>query len=285
MQIRAELAHSRLRGSDWLPWTRQNGGYRNEQGNNSFEFINPVTGVPFVGDAPKLYLAERDRNRFQAFVSYQATSDLLITPRVQWVKDDYIDSETGLQDFERRLLGIDASYLANERTTLYAWVGLEQFDADQTGGQLTAGNGNPIAPNNNQARWFVNREDTVQSIGFGGEYEHIPGKLTYGSEISYVKTSGEASSRQPGVFVGTESLPDIETTWTQFSLFANYVVAKNLDLNVRYLMERYEEKDYGHDWDFDRRPAGAAGGPYTLLGIDSPDYTAHLVAATVRYRF
>ncbi|MFP4244203.1 MAG: MtrB/PioB family decaheme-associated outer membrane protein [Ectothiorhodospira sp.] len=245
--LRAELTHARQRGDQW-----------------------ERTTVPEA--LRKTYLADRDRQQAALYASLQLTERFQITPRVQWVDDDYLHSELGLRGAERQIWALDASYVPTERLTGFAFYAFEHMKARQAG--LTAPG--PAQPAG--TAWRADREDDSLTLGFGGEYEVRPDRLTVGSEVMHIESSGRARTVSDGPGGGV--YPSLETRLTQFSIYGEYHINDQLDLRLRYMAERYREKDWGIDG------IGVQGpGNLILLDEESPDYTAHLIAGAIRYRF
>lgn len=245
--LRAELTHARQRGDQW-----------------------ERTTVPQA--LRKTYLADRDRLQGSLYASIQLTDRLQVTPRIQWVDDDYLHSELGLRAADRQIWAVDASYVPTNRFTAFAFYTYEHMEARQNGLQA-AGPAQPTA-----TPWRTDREDDVLTLGLGGEYELRPDRLTVGSEIMHIESSARARTVTDGPAGGV--YPSLETRLTQFSIYGTYRISDRMDLRLRYMAERYRERDWGHD-------GVGVQGPGNLILVDqqSPDYTAHLVAGAIRYRF
>lgn len=213
----------------------------------------------------KYYLADRDRTRAGVHVSYAPSATLQAGLRVDWVDDDYIASELGLTASERVIYSWDVSWFPTDRLQTYAFYSYESRQSEQAG----LGDGIP---------WTGERDDETFMVGIGGEYVVTPGVLKLGAEALYVETCG-AMNVIPAT-VASQPYPDLESKLKMFSLYGDWTLSKRMALRLRYMLERYEEKDWGTD------NVGVTGvGDLILLDRDSPDYTAHLVAVTLRYRF
>lgn len=219
----------------------------------------------------KYYLADRDRKSITLLATFQANGRLQFTPRVQWIDDDYSRSELGLQSAERQIWAMDVSYVPSDRLTAFAFYAYENIKADQDGFRAPT----PTRPGGEF--WRSQRDEDSLTMGLGGEYVVRPGKLTLGTELIHIESSGRARVRSE---LGNGVYPSLESRLTQFSLYGDYRLRQNLDFRLRYMVERYQEKDWGLDG------VGVTGvGNLILLDQDSPDYTSHLIAGTLRYRF
>ncbi|MCG5496487.1 MtrB/PioB family decaheme-associated outer membrane protein [Ectothiorhodospira variabilis] len=216
------------------------------------------------------YLADRDRRTASAYASFHVTDRIQVTPRVQWIDDDYTRSELGLQQAERQVWAVDLSWVPTDRITTYGFYAYERTEARQAGREALA-----FADPRN---WRSDRDDESVTLGVGGEYDLRPDRFTVGAEVLHVETSGRLRTLVEGGGGGV--YPSLDSRLTQFSLYGDYRVNENLDFRLRYMVERYREKDWGVDG------VGVTGvGNLILLDQDSPDYTTHLIAGALRYRF
>ncbi|SEK79839.1 MtrB/PioB family decaheme-associated outer membrane protein [Ectothiorhodospira marina] len=216
------------------------------------------------------YLADRDRRSANLYASFHITDRIQVTPRVQWIDDDYTRSELGLQQAERQVWAVDLSWVPTDRITAYGFYAYENTEARQAGREALAF----AAPRN----WRSDRDDESVTLGVGGEYDLRPDRFTLGAEVLHIETSGRMRTLVEGGGGGV--YPSLESRLTQVSLYGDYKVSENLDFRLRYMVERYQEKDWGIDG------VGVTGvGNLVLLDQDSPDYTTHLIAGALRYRF
>lgn len=212
----------------------------------------------------KYYLADRDRVQATALIGINPIDRLQITMRREWIEDDYLRSELGLTSAQRDLFGIDVSFVPTDRITSFAFYAYEQRKGEQTGMHH-------LSP------WQAKREDQFLSLGLGMEYVWQPEKLSLGAEWVFMETAGrnyvyEAQS--------IEAYPILKSHLQQMSLYGNYHLRKNIDLRLRYMFEQYRESDWGI------YEGGMRGvGDLILLDQSNPNYAAHLVAATLLYRF
>ncbi|MGE0080511.1 MAG: MtrB/PioB family decaheme-associated outer membrane protein [Thiohalomonadaceae bacterium] len=215
----------------------------------------------------KYYLADRDRTRAGVHLSYMPTARVQTTLRSEMVNDDYIASELGLTESQRMIHSWDIAWFPTDRLQTYAFYSFENRTYDQAGFDADAG-----------VAWTADREDQTFTVGVGGEYVLIPNKLKLGIEGMLVQTVGKMDV-VPAVGA-SNAYPDLESNLGLFSLYGDWRLSRNMDVRVRYMMETYDEKDWGVD---DVGVTDVAD--LILLDRESPDYTAHLIAATVRYRF
>lgn len=215
----------------------------------------------------KYYLADRDRTRAGVHVSYMPTAQVQTTLRSEMVDDDYTESELGLKASQRMIYSWDIAWFPTDRLQTYAFYSFENRTYDQSGFDALAG-----------VAWNADREDQTFTLGVGGEYVLVPGRLKLGFEGMVVQTLGQMDVIPA---VGASSAyPDLESRLGMVSLYGDWSVSRNMDLRVRYMMETYDEKDWAVD------DVGVTGvSDLILLDRESPDYTAQLIAATVRYRF
>ncbi len=212
----------------------------------------------------KYYLADRDRVSVKALLGIQPIDRLQITVRREWIDDDYLRSELGLTAAQRDLFGVDVSFVPIDRITGYAFYAYEQRQGNQMGKQQNS-------------LWQAKRDDQFLSLGLGAEYIWQPEKLSVGAEWVYMETAGRNDVYAP---LDSVAYPILKSHLQQWTLYGNYRLRHNLDLRLRYMLEQYRESDWGLHID------GMRGvGDLILLDQNSPSYTAHLMAATLLYRF
>ncbi|MCK9531182.1 MAG: MtrB/PioB family decaheme-associated outer membrane protein [Gammaproteobacteria bacterium] len=213
----------------------------------------------------KYYLADRDRTRAGVHVSFMPSSQVQTTLRSEMVNDDYIASELGLTESERMIYSWDVAWFPSDRLQTYAFYSFETRAYDQ------AGLGDGLA-------WTAEREDEAFTVGLGGEYALVPKTLSLGVEGMIVQTVGKMDVIPAAGM--SDAFRNLESRLGLLSVYGDWRVSRVMDVRVRYMMEKYDEKDWAVDG------VGVTEVPdLILLARESPDYTAHLVAVTVRYRF
>jgi MtrB/PioB family decaheme-associated outer membrane protein len=213
----------------------------------------------------KYYLADRDRTIAGAHLALALSPRLQTSFRAQWMSDDYTASELGLTSADRAIFSWDAAYFPTERLQTYAFYSMEVRKADQSGIDGTV-------------PWTADREDNTYSFGVGGEYTMIKDVLKLGIEGTLVETFGKIDVVTATGVGGP--YPDLRSTFGLVSLYGDWKLSDRMAVRMRYMYERYEEEDWGING------VGVTGvGDLILLQQSSPDYAAHIVAATLRYRF
>lgn len=217
-------------------------------------------------DLRKYYLADRDRTRAGVHVSYMLTARVQTTLRGEIVNDDYKASTLGLTESKRTIYAWDIAWFPTDRLQTYAFYNFEKRKYEQAGSDTTT------------TKWTADRDDDTVTVGLGGEFVAIPSKLTLGVEGTVVQTLGRMNVTPAGG--ASNPYPNLESALGTFSIYGDWRFSRDMDVRVRYMMEKYKEKDWAVDG------YGARGvGDLLMLERESPDYTAHVVAATIRYRF
>jgi MtrB/PioB family decaheme-associated outer membrane protein len=179
-------------------------------------------------------------------------------------KDDYTDSEVGLTEGREYSVNADAALMVSEATSLHFFAGRQQIESEQANTLVIAS----PAPD-----WYAKNKDTVNSFGFGVKHQLIENKLDVGVDYVLSRSTGE-------VRVDNDDFPDLEADLDTVKLYANYQLKDNMTLRAAYWYEDYNS----NAWNLDDVDPDTISNVLTF-GEESPDYTAHAVMLTVRYKF
>jgi MtrB/PioB family decaheme-associated outer membrane protein len=208
----------------------------------------------------QFWLADRDRDRYGVFAKVTPMENLSFGASVNHVSDSYRASELGLTDGEATIYNFDVSFIPVEGLTTYWFYNYEDNESRQTG-----------------PTWTAQLLDRVGTAGVGLSTSFLDDRLKVGTDIAYAKGVGRVRVTGPQ---GQQPMPALVTELTQFGVFGDYQVRKDMSLLLRYRYEIYDSKDWGVDG-IDPDTSGAV----ITMGGESPDYKVHVIAASLRYRF
>ena len=246
--------HARLT-TTLMPGLR--GGVRaafSEQDGATYDSGDRTNDVP---EALRNYdVADRDRTRVGGFAYYTPSfmPTVGLSLRADYIEDDYADSALGRTGAERFTSHAEVSWAPGADLSLYAFFGWELGEVELAGGD-------------NDASWSADQEDTVSTVGLGGEWAFRPDEVDLGMEVIWVDTrsSVQFSNDDP------VHHPALESTFTEIGLYGDYHVNRDLTVRGRYMYQRFSEDDWAL--------TGESGIP------DERDYSAHMVVASAIYRF
>jgi MtrB/PioB family decaheme-associated outer membrane protein len=238
--------------------------------------------------------ADRDRQRVDVDVTFTPTETVTITPTFSYRWDDYVDSRLGLQDETSWSTGIDFNFTPSQWFSFSAGYMYEKNDQHQRQRQRTAALNN-IA----DFDWISHNVDTVQTVHTGARGAIIPSILEWavGANWSYALGRVDTSNPVPPAsgtaaqnFTATaKPMPAFEDQLFRVDVALKYHFAKAWTATLGYAWESFEKNDWRTDSlnPFVPVPsaAGVPGQTSIWLGGDIKNYSAHIIGATLAYRF
>jgi MtrB/PioB family decaheme-associated outer membrane protein len=216
----------------------------------------------------KYYLADRDRLRGGVVLSYMPSAALSIGLSADLLSDDYPDTALGLTEANGRIYGVDLSYQPSEDTRWHAFYSRDEMESRQLGSQAGG-----------VADWLADFDDTVDTIGLGGEFTGLWPR--WDLAVDYLYSQGRGDITQ------TASVyPTLENDLHRLQLAAAYRWSKATQLRLVAIYERLDATD----WALDGAPlvvggGGGGGAQALLLGNDSEDYDVVAFMFALRHRF
>lgn len=133
--------------------------------------------------------------------------------------------------------------------------------------------------------------DTVDTFHVGANVGLIPGKLDWATTASAAYALGEVETRNVGALVSgsaaqrttatAKRMPAFEDGLVRLDTWLRWYIDKAWTASVGYAFEHF----WKHDWRTDMLNPFVPGVTSIWLGADTGDYSAHLVAVTLGYRF
>ncbi len=230
-------------------------------------------------DLRKYYLADRERDTLTLFANFLPSHSVSIGFSANYTDDDYDASEFGLTRSTIENYTLDASYMASENTSLYAFATVEDHETDQDGRAFRGGNLKLPQASDPTRDWTVRHRDDMNSLGVGFTHALIEDRLDIGADYVYAKSDGKIDVTT-GSSLESEPLPDLRTNLHALSLYGGYKLKTDVFLKVRYHYEQYDSDD----WALDDVESDTLANVLTL-GDTSPDYDVHVVTLSLEYRF
>lgn len=224
----------------------------------------------------KFFEANRDRFRFGGDLVLTPLDSVSVGFRTDFLRDDYPDSELGLQTRETDSYSVDLSYMAAADVTTYVFYTLNLIQTDQAGRTVDDADilGTAFNP---QQNWFVTENDTIHTAGVGLDWKAIKDKLDLNFDYTFSKadTGYDFVSGLP-----KSSLPSIKAESHSVGVLGTYHFRKDIALKMGYRIETYRTSD----WALNNVNVNTLANVMTT-GDVSPNYTAHIAAASVEFKF
>lgn len=254
-------------------------------------FLASYTGEAYIAGLPadqrwdnlpaqkKFFLAPRHRNKMRAFVNLYPTERLDLQLGADMTRDSYHESEFGLRDAKGWALNFDANMMFTDVVSGHAFASLENYGTDQRSQSITNKTTHVTDPTRD---FSVDIDDRTFTLGLGFRAKPLSGKYEFGGDFTHAYTNGAIRVNAGSAFNATPALPmpDLITRLNRVDLFGRYWIKKDWALNVNYIYEHYESKD----WAVDGTTATTLG---NVIGTnqDSPDYRVHALGVSVSYSF
>lgn len=236
--------------------------------NRSGSDYDPIEDVPDPQNRRmrKYNMASRDRHGFRTYVSFYQGERSSLGLDAAYNQDKYHNSKIGLRRSRSKTVGLDGSYLFNERVSAYASIYADWVKSRQQGSQGF-----------DAADWTGRTEDTFYTATVGLNYPRVISRLGMTLEYSYAKSKGEVDMDVSGLPSG---YPNLSTALHQTKLGFDYPISRSLNLNFGYMYTKYDQDDWAIE---DLNPDTVSN--YLALGPDPYDYDVHSLFLSARYMF
>ena len=229
---------------------------------------------------------DRDRDRADLLVQLSPVDTVTFTPTLSLRSDHYTDSPLGLQDDTSWAAGFDVSWSPMERLSLFASYMRETFDAKQRSRFRQP----PDQLENPTFDWVAKNHDGVDTAGAGIDAALIPKKLDLRLAWNFSTARGKMRAFNPVTPTGGTAAQNASATAVNFPTITDrlhqleaslkYHITPAAFVRFRYIFEKFDITDFRTD---DIQPF--MGGTDVFLGAQIRDYTAHVFAITLGYRF
>lgn len=245
--------------------------------------------------------AERDRQQFDVSLTFTPFETVSITPTFAYRWDDYIQSRLGLQKETSWSSGIDVNLTPSQWFSFSAGYMYEKLDQTQRQRYRAsvAGGG---TTDFKDYEWVSENTDTIQTAYLGARGAIIPRLLEWAVGANWSYALGRVDTENPvrpasgtGALAGTNATatakpwPAFEDQLFRLDAALKYHITKAWTATIGYAWESFEQ----HDWRTDTltpfvavpSTAGLPGQTSIWLGNDTRNYTAHIIGASLAYRF
>jgi MtrB/PioB family decaheme-associated outer membrane protein len=261
------VTQSRRSGSDYQP----NAGFLN--GHNP-DFISTLNGNDLYENDPLLrrfHLA--DRNRRQVAVNFNTVlnSTLSFNADSKFTRDDFPDSQIGLQASDTWYLNVMLSWAPGGNLDFHAYQNWQAWNNRQAGYERN--NRTPFFPAADRLgtnNWWMQTRDRVESSGIGLNWQSADRRLSVKADASL--SDANTKTRPYSTGISYAPLPDFSTRFASLTLNGEYALNSGRKLGLRYRYDDYQSNDFALD-----NVAVDTLGNVLLLGNASPFYSGAIV--------
>ncbi|MHB8836943.1 MAG: MtrB/PioB family outer membrane beta-barrel protein [Candidatus Methylomirabilia bacterium] len=212
--------------------------------------LDPSDFAPKDDAAIDLYerrydIADKDRDVAGISFALTPTEQLDLGLEYTYIRDDYDESNLGLQRETRHEVYLDLSYRLPRAVTLGASAGYEYVDSDQRQRQFNPGNNtDPASPDTVTAfNWSESLRSNNWSCGLAAKIPVLKDKIDLTASWNYQQSDGKGLFSSTGKALADISDSDDYTKHT-VAVKATFHVTQQLEVILGYL---HEELDYSDD--------------------------------------
>jgi len=246
--------------------------------------------------------AERNRQQVDLFLQITPLDTLTVTPTASYRWDNYLDGNPvdpagagqrspflGVQEGTSWTAGMDVAWAPHERVSFAAgYMHESNFQKMESRSRPVVG---VNALDFSDFDWLSDITDTIDTLYAGVKLSVIPKVLELAFNGSYAYALGNIRTRNPTAPVsGTpaqnntaraQRFPAFDDELLRLETTVSYHFLKQWTARVGYVFESFQK----HDWRTDQLNPFIPGVSSVFLGNDLRNYTAHIVGATIGYRF
>ena len=235
------------------------------------EYQNPDSSFHEQPGLRRYDVANRRQQLGEAKVSYLFNQNTTAAARYQYGRNKYPDSDLGLQDDEMHLIGLDLTWLPEERVDFLGGGGWSQRDALQE--SRTSGGSISTNPADN---WTALLRDRNWYAYVGMEWDMVPDVWTFELDYEFSWARGEYLLSNPGDTA--EDMPATQYIRHLAMFNLEYAVWRDTELGVRYFYDNYKVTDFANQGIPLINPAIGGSANSIFLADNSLPYTAHRAA-------
>jgi MtrB/PioB family decaheme-associated outer membrane protein len=223
----------------------------------------------------KFYLADRQRGMLGGRINLMPTNRLNLGLKVEYMDDDYQNSEIGLTAATQGNATLDLSYLIAENFTTYAYYTYENISSDQAGQGTTSGPGLGT-----DTLWQANIDDRINTVGLGAKITKLNNKWDIGADLTYNNSTGTIDLQSADPALSISQYPDLTTSLSVVQLWTTYRYNKQLTYKLSYWFQDYKADNWAVDG---LEPDSISN--LLLMGEETLDYHVHVIGASAIYSF
>lgn len=215
----------------------------------------------------KYHLADKKSSKAELYITHTPTDSVALNLRSYYSIDDYTNTSVGL--IESVNYGTDLGI---------SWQVLPSLILNADGGYQWVDNQQGSAHNDYSSYWSADTNEEFGFVGVGFSYSGLSDYgVTLGGDYSF------AISFSDSYMDGDDIFGLYESTSHNATLYADYLVSEKVTVGLRYEYEGYQDSD-DNQLPVNYKPGHGPLG-LTTLGELNHDYKAHLILATLQYRF
>jgi hypothetical protein len=246
--------------------------------------------------------SNRNTQQIGLFLQIMPLETLTITPTGSYGWTDYLNPSPpavdpaggrsnvlGAQEGTNWNLGADVSWAPIERLKLAAgYLHESYYQKMRSRSRPVSGE---FAFDFKDFDWITNITDTIDTVYAGLEVSVIPNVLEAAFNGSYAYALSTYHNRNPVAPTSGSAAQDASAKAQRFPAFEDELIRlegvlryhfwKNWTAKLGYIFESWQK----HDWRTDQLNPFIPGVTSIWLGNDLKNYTAHIVAASIGYRF
>ena len=235
--------------------------------------------------------ADRDRQRVDVLLQFLPLETLTAAITGSWKFDDYLHSPLGLREATSWSAGVDFGWTPLERVSFTGGYVHEAIFQKQLSRSRTVVGTDTL--DFVDFTWLSNNIDTVDTFHLGAKLALIPERLDWNIGVNYSTATGQILTRNPNgaptsgtaaqnLTATAKRMPAFEDTLVRVDTALRYHLSKAWTVGLAYAFERFTKDDWRTDTLNPFLPGVASS---IWLGNDAKNYTAHIVAVTLGYRF
>jgi len=210
-----------------------------------------------VGEQPGMRhfdIAARNRSRFSAVVTLIPVQVLMVNGSLAYGKDDYTETEFGLQDNKHQLYTVGFDVVPRDEVSFGISYGHEIYDSLQNSRQANPG-AQFVDPSrdwsttgNDTTNYVIATFDLLRAIPktdlrFAYDWSSSKATYVYGAG-SVVRTLPDGSTVSPALLGGIEQLPPITNELTRASVDLKYFFTQHVAGGIVYWYDKYSVQDF-----------------------------------------
>ena len=225
-------------------------------------------------------VANRQQSAADATLVYTFNSQLEATVDYTFTRNEYPDTELGLQRSEEHLIIGDATYALTSRVELNLGYGFNKLDTRQEGLQSASG----ALPATN---WWANLRDQTVFVYSRDSWWAIPKKMKMSADYTFTRSVGEyhlTNAPKSPLVPPAADLPNTFYRRHELMLESSWTVQPQYDLSARFGYDQYDVVDFATN-NIPLLGVTPTGATAIYLGDYSQSYVAHRYMLLMTRRF
>ena len=243
------------------------------------------TGFDSLPELRRLVVANRDRSKPGANISWFPSDFYALGINYQYQQDDYPDSPMGLRYRRNQNVTVDANYSPSDTQSFFIFYTAAKMDAEQNGRQhdpQTAGSDNDVTRD-----WRVDHDDITPTVGLGSRTKFMENRLTLNVDYTFTQSISNTTfaAGSNAVVANPADMPNLGTVRHSFGTTGEYKINENLSWGISYLYENYQEDDFAND-NVDPGTVFDTGQAISVIPLtgSNQEYNGHLFMVFASYQ-